>query len=461
MKQLTFAPLIAFFLLAPGCAPLLEKQELVIPETRTRVSPLLPADILDRKIGSLNMILKERDLSEKDRKIALDLVDTYKSIKKGSTSDLKKAEYRRIIHDLFECYRLIDEYYFSKEKDSDRSDLDAIPLFANKRKNILDAYLSNDFKGVINHCLDLKEAFGSEALTPEIGLLLALSLGREGMMEEAIRIGEGIARELEARPNLFQLRSHLAEWQLRLGHKEKAIRIYEKLTDSLDENEALILVLNNKISGATATKSDIITEQSSKEQTDGEGSDSNDLDTIDHLLQKVDNLIERKTFNEARFLLIKHRIRIEEGPEIEIIDQALNKVRLSEETYEREKDSRDSQRKAFLETAKNLLEENKFNEAIAKIEELNQIQEISTETEILKERAIEKLINHERNRAAKLFLSAKKTQDSAKKERYLRSSYKILETLIGKYPSSPLNKKLKSHIASVKKEMDKLEINLN
>ena len=456
MKQLIFAPLIAFFLLTIGCVHVLEKHEVVVPKTETKIIPLLPADILDRKIGFLNKVLKDGDLSEKDRKIALDLVDTFKSIKRSSSRDLTKEEYRRIIHDLFECYRLIDEYYFSKEKGTDRLYSDAIVLFANKRKNILDAYLSNNFKGVINHCLDLKEVFGSDALTPEIGLLYALSLGKEGMLEEAIRIGEGIAHELEASPDLIQLQGHMAEWQLRLGHKEKSIRIYEKLTDNLDEKEAIIRLLNTKIS--KTQESIKIIEQTSKEQTVRESSDSNGLNTMDHLLHKVDALLQRYAYNEARILLIKRRIMIEEGPEIEIIDQALNKVGLAEERYEREKESRNSQREASLETVKNMIEEDKFEEAIAKIEELNQTHEINAETEALKERAIEKLINRERNRAAKLFLAAKKTQDTIKKEEYLRLSYEILEALIDKYPSSPLSKKLESHISIVREEMDKLGI---
>lgn len=456
MKQLIFAPLIIFFLLTIGCVPALEKHEVVGPKTATKVTPLLPANILDRKIDFLNKILKEGDLPEKDRKIASDLVNTYKSVKRASSSDLTKGEYRRIIHDLFECYRLIDEYYFSKEKDTDRVYSDAIVLFANKRKNILDAYLSNNFKGVINHCLDLKEVFGSDALTPEIGLLFALSLGREGMLEEAIRIGERISNELEASPDLIQLQGRMAEWQLRLGHKEKSIRIYEKLTDNMDEKEALIRTLNNKIS--KTSESIKIIEQTSKEQTISESTDTNGQKTIDRLLDEVDDLLQRHAYNEARILLIKRRIRIEEGPEIEIIDQTLNKVGLEEERYEREKEARNSQRKAALETVKNMIEEENFEEAIAKIEEINQSHEINAETEALKERAIEKLINRERNRAAKLFLEAKKTQDTPKKEEYLRSSYEILKALIDKYPSSPLNKKLESHISRVREEMDKLGI---
>jgi hypothetical protein len=276
------------------------------------------------------------------------------------------------------------------------------------------------------------------------------------MLEEAIRIGERISNELEASPDLMQLQGRMAEWHLRLGHKEKSIRIYEKLTDNMDEKEALIRTLNSKIS--KTSESFKIIEQTSKEQTVSESTDTNGQNTIDRFLHKVDDLLQRHAYNEARILLIKRRIKIEEGPEIEIIDQALNKVGLEEERYEREKEARNSQRKAALETVRNMIEEEKFEEAITKIEEINQTHEINAEIEALKEHAIEKLINRERNRAAKLFLEAKKTQDTLKKEEYFRSSYEILKALIEKYPSSPLNKKLESHISRVREEMDKLGI---
>ncbi len=455
MKRLTRAFFIFFIVFAVGCAPTLERREVVKPKIEPKITPLLPADILDGKISFLNKILMEKELSEKDRKIAFDLVDTYKSVKKVSSSYTTKAEYRRIIHDLLECYRLIDEYYFSKGKDTDRVYSDAITLFVNKRNNILDAYLTGDFKGVINHCLDLREVFGPKALTPDIALMFALSLGREEMLEEAINTGVGIARDLEAGPDLIQLQCHMAEWQLKLGHREKAIAIYEKLTDNFDEKKESIRTLNSKLNKTAESTKTI--ELTLKEEIGRKSTDLNGHNNIDQLLQEVDALLQKHAYNEAKFLLIKRRIRTEEGPKIEIIDKALNKVELAKERDKIEQESRELQRKAALETAKNLIEEEKFEQAVAKIEEFNQTYENSTESEALKESAIEKIINSERNRAAELFLAAKKTEDTAKKEKYLKLSYEILKALIDKYPSSPLNNKLKSHLTKVKEEIDKLK----
>ena len=128
------------------------------------------------------------------------------------------------------------------------------------------------------------------------------------------------------------------------------------------------------------------------------------------------------------------------------------------EKFEKEKRSKDTYIKETIETAKNLIEGESFEDAIAKIDELQDLRGPSSESIALKNQAIEKLINRERNRAAKLFLAAKKTQDRAKKEEYLLSSYKILKAIIDKYPSSPLNNKLKSHIKTLTKEMERLGI---
>jgi hypothetical protein len=182
------------------------------------------------------------------------------------------------------------------------------------------------------------------------------------------------------------------------------------------------------------------------------------LSPMDEFLLKVDALMQEHLYDEARLLLIKHRIRLEGGPDVEIIDEALKGVEIAEEKFEKEKRSKDAYINEAIETAKNLIEEESFEAAISKIDELQDLHGPSSETMALKNQAIEKLINSERNRAAKLFLAAKKTQDRAKKEEYLLSSYKILKAIIDKYPSSPLNTKLKSHIKTLTEEMKSLGI---
>ena len=106
--------------------------------------------------------------------------------------------------------------------------------------------------------------------------------------------------------------------------------------------------------------------------------------------------------------------------------------------------------------ARQSLEEEKFEQAISNLDNLSEGEE-SLEVRELREQAIEGLINRERNRAARIFLNAKRTQDPVKKEEYLVTCYQILNSLIEKYPSSPLSEKIRSHIRKVSEEMEKLK----
>ncbi len=138
------------------------------------------------------------------------------------------------------------------------------------------------------------------------------------------------------------------------------------------------------------------------------------------------------------------------------MEQAIGSVERAEEKYIEEKIASISLREETLESTRKLLDNEQLEEAISNLNALEAQGEDSREIREIKEQAIERLINRERNRAAKLFLAARRTQDPEKKEEYLRSSYEILNALIDKYPSSPLNEKLKNHIAKVSEELEKL-----
>jgi tetratricopeptide (TPR) repeat protein len=446
MKKTITAFLVMFLVSVSGCIPALQKPEVVISESETRPTSLPPLNLLDRRIEVLNAILQTEGVSEKDKEIASTLLESYKTLKVAYSGNLTNVEYRNVINTLFKMLSALDENYFSEQ----RGVLDysgPMNLFSIKRKKIMDAYFAGDYKGVISQCLELKSVFGPEALIPEIGLVFALSLGKQGMPKDAIEIGEGIALEMEATPDIIHLRAKIAEWHLNLGQREKALNMYDKLTDNLDERQGILKGLTRKIGGKSESEppSDITT-------------GVQDLSPMDELLLKVDALMQKHLFDEARLLLIKHRIRLEDGPDAEIIDEALKEIEIAEERFEKEKRSEDTYTNETIETAKKLIEEESFEEAIVKIDELQDLRGPGSESTALKNQAIEKLINRERNRAAKLFLAAKKTQDRAKKEEYLLSSYKLLKAMIDKYPSSPLNIKLKSHMKTLTGEMESLGI---
>ena len=438
--------LVIFFISCAGCLPVLQKPEVVKPKSETRQPPLPPLERIDGKIEVLEATLQTEGVSEKDKEIASILLESYRTLKDAYSGQPTEAEYRHVINILFKKLSTLDENYFAKEPGVPDY-AGSMNLFSTKRKKIMDTYFSGDFKGVINQCLELKSIFGLEGLIPEIGLVFALSLGKQGMPKDAIEIGEGVTREMEAIPDIIHLRAKIAEWHLNLGQKEKALNMYDKLTDNLDERQDIINRLTRKIAGKTEPEppSDI-------------AGGVRDLSPMDKLLLKVDALMQKHLYDEARLLLIKQRIRLEEGPDVEIIDEALRGIEIAEEQFEKEKRSEDTYINEAIETARNLIEEESFEEAISKIDELHDLRGPSSESMALKNHAIEKLINRERNRAAKLFLAAKKTQDRAKKEEYLLSSYKILQATIDKYPSSPLNNKLISHIKTLTEEMERLGI---
>ena len=419
----------------------------------TGVSPnllddkLLDNKLLDKKIWSLTGIIEEGDLSADDRESALNILDSYKLIRKSSTEELSTAQYRRIIRALFRGLINIDEKYFSKgEKKLHVYSLSTTFLTA-KIQEVRSAYLDGDYKGVINKTLKLKTVFGPDALNPEIGILFALSLAEEGMTEEAIKIGEGIASEIEGRPDLISLRAGIAKSQLRLGMREKALLTYEKLTDNIDEKEAILQSVRRDISSKTGRESIKVFSQTQLLTETGDQTE---------FMKIINRLIREQKFKEARTLLALKREQVHPGPEFEVIDQGIKRLDKAEKKFLKEEISKISRKKDSLLLAKKYIEEERFEEAVSSLEALEKEQGKSNKTQELKRIAIEKFINKGRNQAARLYLTAKKTQDMEKKRAYLSSSYKILKALVDKYPASPLYNKVLSNIDRVKQELDLL-----
>jgi hypothetical protein len=170
----------------------------------------------------------------------------------------------------------------------------------------------------------------------------------------------------------------------------------------------------------------------------------------------VDGLIRRNELTKAKFLLLQQRIRFPEGPETEAIDQAMRKVEDAERKPGEEAvtASVGSDEIDGVKLAKKFVEEEKYEEAITKLEEMQREGTASPESRELRETAIERLINRERNKAAKLFLMARATSDPAKKSELLSSSYNMLKVLIDKYPTSPLNSKINDNMNRIKEEME-------
>jgi outer membrane protein assembly factor BamD (BamD/ComL family) len=128
-------------------------------------------------------------------------------------------------------------------------------------------------------------------------------------------------------------------------------------------------------------------------------------------------------------------------------------VELAEEMHQKKQ----LEEKKSLETAMNLIEKEDFEEAIQRLDELKNNPEITSETEKLRDLAVDKLINRERDKAAKIYLMAKKSKDPKQKKELLMASQKILKTLIKEYPQSNLIDKLKSNLESVNKDLKEFQ----
>lgn len=451
MKKIISVFLLLFLVFIVGCITPERRHEPLSTQVADRATAQALSDSLKKKIRFITHVIEDKNLSEEDRKLASDLLASYQRLESLSSIHFEDANYISIISDLYTRLSTVDERYFAQTMGSISDNSEAISLFAEKKEDIMDAYTAGDFSGVIERCLELKTVFGPDSLTPDVGLLFALSLARKEMLDEAIDVGETIARNLETSPDRLQLNLKIAEWYLRTGQKEKAIHVYEKLTDTLDENEIIVQALKNKIASSESVGPETgqripIQIQPQRLEVD-----------INNLLEAMVKLLEENRFNEARDLLIPLRRRTLTAAEMELVDQASKKLEQAEEDYLEEKISIISM-KRDMEQARKLLEEERFEEVISRLEAIESEHEDSREINELKQFAIEKLINRERNRAATIFLAAKRSEDAEKKQAYLYDALEILKSLILKYPSTSLNNKLISNIETVEAEIDRLKI---
>jgi len=451
--------LLSFFLgvWLTGCAAPPKSRVPLAPETVEHSDLLINDTMIDQKIRFLEGILANEDLTGEDRETAAAVLHAYNQLKESASVHLVEKDYQRLILSLFRAVSLMDEAYFG-EKEAARYDARAFALFAEKRQAIMALYLKRDFKGVINEALELKNVFGPDALTGEMGLLFALSLAEEGDLKQAIEVGEAIADELDRFPDVMKLRSEMARWQIALGKEDRALRTYERLTDHQDERTALVQQVGRQIGAAEKDRPP--DRPGMAEPAPGGGPDDIWQEggyTMDQLLQKVRSLVQGHAYSRARVLILRERLRLGEGPENELLDRELEKIDQHEAEFQAHKQMRDDYVKESQEAARRMIEEENYEAAIDAFSKLEASQELDAESRELKERAVESLINKERNRAAELFLAAKKAGDPSKRKELLDSAYAILKTLIDKYPSSPLNQKLKSHIAIVQNELDRLK----
>ena len=224
--------------------------------------------------------------------------------------------------------------------------------------------------------------------------------------------------------------------------------IYAKLLNDLGEKETLPAQ-----PGEQQPKSQVKVHEGGNDRGDSDIQPGNSLTAI---IQEANQLVQRQAFTEAKLLLIKARIKSDSASEIQIIDQALKDIEIKQNRIEQgEPPVNYLSEKEAQEHATALIEEEKYEEALNILENLEaQQQVLDEEGKRLKDLVVEKIINRDRNRAAQLYLQAKNTQDPSKKRALLHSSLDILKKLVEKYPSSHLIKKINDHISIVEESLN-------
>jgi hypothetical protein len=460
--------LCSLFLLIPfgACQPAIQ-QAPVSARQETAPPPSLSVEALDRRILFLNHLLENPDLSKDNRDLAQDLLASYRGLKVAAESGSLKQNYAPMIQILLRNLEQMEEAYFSAARTGEgRVPSEGIRQFELKRKEITEAFSAGDDQTVIDGVLDLEKTFGPESLTPDLSLLFALSLGKKGTFTTALSIGQDVSRQLESQPDLLQLRAQMIDWELALGNEREAKEIYDRLRLKLSEREAVVRSLDQKFTPESARgalpESTAPTEEVTKADIDRQ---------VRETVARADELVRKGDFERAKFILLQQRIRLEEGPQAELIDQALKNVEAAEEKAQqqgktevatKEPSSPDLQKELQQQAAKqdtlkaalSLIRSEKYEEAILKLDELPAS---DPDVQEVKNMAVEKIVNRERNKAAKLFLTARNTKDPVKKEELLNSSYNILRAVAEKYPTSPLIPKVQDHINQVTKELLKLK----
>ncbi len=418
--------------------------------------------LIDEKIRFMEKILGRKDLSVEDQKTALAVLNAYKQLKDSAAFRLSEKDYQELVFSLFKAISLMDEMYF-EERERSPDPAGAMALFTEKRRAVIDAYLQGHYRAVIEKSRALESVFGKEALTPEVGLLLALSLAKVGHLEQAVQTGEAMAHDMDQLPDRVQIQAKIAQWQMALGKTDDALQTYQKLADHQKKQRTQVERLGRQVGdGEDGRVPPPVTADVPQVPATVDEDWPEQGYTMEELLQKIRFLTENHAYSKARILILKERIRIGDGPENEVLDRELERIAAHEAQFQEpgQEQGPGQVQEAYLEqtreTARRLIEEEKYEAAIEAFRQIEAAQPLDPEAEALKTRAIESLVNRERNRAAELFLEAKKTADPEKKRAFLESASNILRGVMARYPSSPLNPKLKSHIAIVERELDRL-----
>ncbi|MFC1495431.1 tol-pal system YbgF family protein [Thermodesulfobacteriota bacterium] len=428
-----------------GCV-IKRKTETVRDSLDAEKKTLIPSDIIEKRIKKNLDLFGKEGIPEDKKELALSLIEIYNKMRILDPDNTGGPESREVIKGLFEKIGLMEKNYLylfdSSDLEIKRSIIDD---YLHLKQKISENYLIGNYNDVITQCAELESKYGNESLTPEISLFLALSLAQENMAQEALSIGKRIIKGMELNPDLILLTANVIEWELESGSRKNALGYFEKLLDNINEKNALFKKTENLLSKDEDNDLDKLSDRPISEtyqSVDG---------VAEANLKRVEKLISEGNFAEARLLLLRWRMRAEEGPEMGLIEQALKSVDAAEDSLKKG----DSIDKIKLNEARNLLDNEKYEDAINMLESIKN-EDLDPEINKVKKIAVEKLINKKALEAGNLFQKGLKSNNIENKRAFFRTSKAILEQLIETYPGSALIEKLKGHLGKVTDELEKL-----
>ncbi|NLD36552.1 MAG: hypothetical protein GX654_06755 [Desulfatiglans sp.] len=410
--------------------------------------PALSNEMLDQKIEALNQIIHEGKLSDKQKKTASSLFKTYEKIKELNKGNAAREDYIKSIQILFNSMGIIEHQYLFGEAAFDMGiEKEIINDYTSFKKDIYEAYLSDNLQGVISKSRELESIYGKGAITPDIGIILVDSLSRSSMTGEALSTAKEIYSRMESMPDKVNLLSDMIGMQIKMGNTREAAFFFEKLVDLIDEKNNVYKNTVNIIAKSKETNSTL--NASIEKKLSDINPEKTDL--AEQKIKNVNKLLSRNDFAGARLILLRWRLTAEEGSELDMIEEALKGVDAADEKY----NSYNSKDNTILEDAKRKIENEHYEEAIRILKPLTS-QGSNFEAEKLKNLAIDKHINNERLKAAKLFMAAGEEKNIQKKKELLFSSKAILESLVNNYPETPLLEKLNSYIKKINTELNQI-----
>ena len=451
--------IIAFFLsfaFILGCLPETKIHAPSSPEVIT--PPPSPVFLLNDDIAYLEGILLEGELSNEDAEMAEELLSAYRMVRDHFLRKGTDPDYHRLVEKLYETLVRIDHHYFLKREMRKPLHTETITFLSEAQDMIRDKYFSGDYLGVITDTMELKNSYGPDAIPLDIRILLAVSLAKRGRLEEAAVAGETIPLELEERDDLTFILTHIKD----VIRDKFFSGDYQGLIDDTIELMAVF--------GPEAVSVDMgfllavsLSETGMKEEANILGSRLiREFETRPDLAYLKSLLIEWQLDLGNREIVLQiyrelrdHMDLIMEEYQASDVTEGLLKD-LLDQRIQREREARLVYEEEALLWARELIEEERYEEAIRRINELGDDQDMASKMKELRDRAIEGFINQERDRAAAYLLRGRQTTDPVTKKEFFILSYNRLRTLTEQYPQSSLIETLNDDMQAVKIELDKL-----